>query len=102
VLNIEPPPELFQVDRSKVVGLAISPHRLVEVRRARIARMRSRPSTSYTEELSIRRELDWANLLMRRESWPVLDVTNKSIEESAAEIVALLRTRTGTPHPNGT
>ena len=44
---------------------------------------------SYARPGHIQQELDWAELLLRRERWPVVDVTNKSIEESAAEIIAL-------------
>ena len=51
-----------------VFALTIQPERLVKLRQE---------------------ELDWAELLLRRERWPVVDVTNKSIEESAAEILAL-------------
>jgi regulator of PEP synthase PpsR (kinase-PPPase family) len=41
----------------------------------------------------VQQELDWAELLLRRERWAVVDVTNKSIEECAAEIIDLQRRR---------
>jgi len=43
----------------------------------------------YARPEHVQQELDWAELLLRRERWPTVDVTNKSIEECAAEIIAL-------------
>ena len=72
-----------------VIALTIQPERLVKLRQARQNRMARGMSMSYARPGHIQQELDWAELLLRRERWPVVDVTNKSIEESAAEIIAL-------------
>lgn len=95
VLDMEPPEALRLVDKRRIVALTIEPGRLSEVRRARVARMRTHSMQSYTEMQHIRHELDWANLVIRREGWTTIDVTNKSIEESSAEIIALHRSRLG-------
>ena len=50
---------------------------------------------NYADKKHVQRDLDWAELLLRRERWATVDVTNKSIEECAAEIIALQRRRTG-------
>lgn len=95
IANLEPPPALFQIDRSRVVALAIHPERLVKLRQARLNRMARGFSLEYAQMAHIQRELDWADLILRRERWAVVDVTNKSIEECAAEIIALQDRRAG-------
>jgi regulator of PEP synthase PpsR (kinase-PPPase family) len=95
VVNLEPPPALFRVDRRRVIALTIQPERLVDLRRARMRRLAHGFSLAYAEMDHIQGELDWAELIVRRERWPVLDVTNKSIEEAAAEIIDLQGRRSG-------
>jgi regulator of PEP synthase PpsR (kinase-PPPase family) len=89
IANLEPPPALFQIDRSRVIALAIHPERLAKLRQARMSRMTRGFSLDYAQMEYIQQELDWADLILRRERWAVVDVTNKSIEECAAEIIAL-------------
>jgi regulator of PEP synthase PpsR (kinase-PPPase family) len=95
VANLEPPPALFQVDRRRVIALTIAISRLVKLRQARQYRMARGVSLQYANVEYIQQELDWAGLLLRRERWPVVDVTNKSIEECAAEIIDLQGRRIG-------
>jgi regulator of PEP synthase PpsR (kinase-PPPase family) len=89
IADLELPPAVFEVDRRRVIALTIRPERLVKLRRARMDRMTRRISLNYARIEHIQQELDWADLILRRERWPVIDVTNKSIEECAAEIIAL-------------
>jgi [pyruvate, water dikinase]-phosphate phosphotransferase / [pyruvate, water dikinase] kinase len=95
ITDLEPPSALSRVDRSRVVALTIDPKRLVLLRKARASRMGRRLTLDYANQEHVQRELDWAELLLRRYRWATVDVTNKSIEESAAEIIALQRRRTG-------
>ena len=95
IADLEPPPALFRIDRSRVVALTIDPQRLVLLRKARANRMGRASSLRYANLEHVERELDWAELLLRRRRWATVDVTNKSIEECAAEIIALQRRRTG-------
>jgi [pyruvate, water dikinase]-phosphate phosphotransferase / [pyruvate, water dikinase] kinase len=95
IAEIEPPPGLSLVDRSRVVALTIDPKRLVLLRKARANRMGRRATVQYANLDHVQQELDWAELLLRRHRWATVDVTNKSIEESAAEIITLQRRRTG-------
>jgi regulator of PEP synthase PpsR (kinase-PPPase family) len=95
IANLEPPPALFRVDRRRVVALTIQPHRLVDLRQARLNRMARGVSFDYARPDHIQQELDWADLVVRRGRWSVVDVTKKSIEETAAEIIALYRRRMG-------
>jgi hypothetical protein len=73
-----------------VVGLTINPDRLSDLRRVRTERMGT-ISMGYADLEHIRRELEYAfQLFEKRRDWPLVDVTTKSIEEAAAEIVVLL------------
>jgi [pyruvate, water dikinase]-phosphate phosphotransferase / [pyruvate, water dikinase] kinase len=95
VADLEPPPPLFQVDRRRVIALTVEISRLVKLRQARQYRMARGMSLQYASVEHIQQELDWAELILRRERWPMVDVTNKSIEECAAEIIDLQGRRIG-------
>jgi [pyruvate, water dikinase]-phosphate phosphotransferase / [pyruvate, water dikinase] kinase len=95
IVDLEPPPALFQVDRRRVIALTIESSRLVKLRQVRQARMVRGVSLNYASVEHIQQELDWADLILRRERWPVVDVTNKSIEECAAEVIDLQGRRIG-------
>jgi regulator of PEP synthase PpsR (kinase-PPPase family) len=90
VLDLEPPKQLFELPKGRVVGLIINPDRLSDLRRVRAERMGTY-SKGYADLEHIRQELDYAfRLFEKRRDWPLVDVTTKSIEEAAAEIVVLL------------
>ncbi len=89
------PPELFEPTRPLVVGLTISPDRLIHVRRNRLAAMKETRAGDYTDEDSVRKEVMAAQKLFEREGWPVIDVSRRSIEETAASILNLLAERRG-------
>lgn len=94
VKGIEPPPTLFQIDPRKVVGLMINPESLARIRRERLVRMGRDPAGDYASLNHIREEIEWSKQLFERNRrWLVLEVTNKALEETAAEIerVALRR-----------
>ena len=95
IKDLDPPPALFEVDRNRIIAVTIQPLRLAELRQSRVNRLVRGVPLDYARTEHIQRELEWAGLFVRRERWPVVDVTNKSIEESAAEIVALHGRRTG-------
>ena len=86
VLGIEPPHELYQVDQSRVVGLIIDAKRLVDIRSVRLRNMRQSPRGSYADYQRVEDELDYCRKLYRKHpQWQIIDVTSKSVEESAAE-----------------
>lgn len=88
VKGIEPPRELFEIDQKKVVGLLIDAKRLVELRSARLRNLRQSPRGSYADFEVVEDELEWCRRIYRSNPhWQVIDVTNKSVEESAAEIL---------------
>lgn len=84
------PPELFAENRPLVVGLLISADRLIHIRRNRLVAMKETRAGSYTDEEDVRREVMDAQKLFEREGWPTVDVSRRSIEETAAAVLNLL------------
>lgn len=90
VLEVEPPKELFELPKGRVVGLMVNSERLSELRKVRAERMGT-VSQGYADLDHIHQEMDYAfRLFERRRDWPLVDVTTKSIEEAATEVVVLL------------
>jgi regulator of PEP synthase PpsR (kinase-PPPase family) len=90
VLDQEPPPELMRLPRNRVVGLIANPERLAALRQVRARRMGHH--RGYADLEYVRKEMEWAfELFGKRRDWPLVDVTVKPIEESAAEVVSLLK-----------
>jgi [pyruvate, water dikinase]-phosphate phosphotransferase / [pyruvate, water dikinase] kinase len=92
VKGIEPPRELFDFDRTKIVGLTIEATRLADIRRERVRTMGS-PDRQYADLVEIYEELEEAAKVHRRLGCPVLDVSELSIEETAHRIIRLVEER---------
>jgi regulator of PEP synthase PpsR (kinase-PPPase family) len=90
VKQVAPPQELFEVDRSKVVGLSVDPERLLSFRRRRQRDLGHAASTSYSDPREIYEDLEHALEIFRKGRFAFIDITNKPIEESASEVVALV------------
>jgi regulator of PEP synthase PpsR (kinase-PPPase family) len=94
VLDIEPPAELFQIDQEKIFGLTIKADALIQIRQARLKHLGMPPETSYGQREHIAREIAFAQSIFRQHpSWPIIDVTGKAIEETAADILRLKKDR---------
>lgn len=83
------PEELSRIAPQRVVGLTIKPERLLELRRSRLQQMETPPKFPYADVRQIWSELEYARTLCAGAGWPMVDVTDKSIEEVAAEILVL-------------
>jgi regulator of PEP synthase PpsR (kinase-PPPase family) len=88
-----PPPILFQLKHPMVIGLVTSAERLVQVRRNRLLSLNQSPDTDYVDEEKVKAEVAHARRMFADNGWPVLDVTRRSIEESAAAIINLFNER---------
>ncbi len=75
--------------KSCVVGLYADPQRLSDIRRNRLAIMNDTNLPSYTNLESIKEEVNNSKLLFKKNNWPTIDVTRKSVEETAASIVKI-------------
>jgi regulator of PEP synthase PpsR (kinase-PPPase family) len=91
VKGIDPPAELFEIDQNRVVGLLIDPKRLVELRTARLLQLQQNTRSKYASYDEIIDELLCCKQLFRRNSqWLVIDITHKSVEEAASDIIKKL------------
>jgi hypothetical protein len=88
-----PPPTLFHLKNPMVVGLVTSSERLMQVRRNRLLSLNQTPDTDYVNEEKIKAEIAFARRMFADNGWPVIDVTRRSIEESAAAIINLYNSR---------
>ena len=95
VPGAEPPAQLFGLTRPLIVGLTVSPDRLVQIRRNRLLSLREDRASAYIEQEAVRDELVRARRLFERHGWPVIDVTRRSVEETAAAVINLLNARQG-------
>jgi regulator of PEP synthase PpsR (kinase-PPPase family) len=91
-----PPASLFHLKRPLVVGLTTSPERLIQVRRNRLLALNQAPETDYVDHEIVSTEVAFARRIFSDNGWPVIDVTRRSIEETAAAIINLANER----HPD--
>lgn len=90
VLDRDPPKELWEVDQRRVFALLIDPDSLEGIRKQRLRTMRVGGMTNYGQIEYILAELEFAQQLFRKNrQWPVINVTQKALEETAGTIVSL-------------
>jgi len=89
------PPTLECIEGPMVVGLSASPERLVQIRRNRLLSLQERSETDYVDLESVKQETTDARRMFAQHGWPVIDVTRRSIEETAAAVITLLTRRRG-------
>jgi len=93
VKGIDPPAALFEIDPTKIVGLTIDATRLQEIRRQRVVRLGSGNQRGYAELLEIYAELEQAEAIHRRLGCPVIEISDLSIEETAARVIRMVDRR---------
>ncbi len=96
IINQQPlPDELFQIDQRKIFALTIDPHALSEIRKNRLTRLGAiQHQGEYAKEEMVIEEIEWANRLFKENKrWPVFNVTDKALEETAADIMRLINMR---------
>ena len=93
VPNMPPPMQLLEAKKPLIVGLWVTPDRLVQVRRNRLASMGEGRDTSYIDPDVVREEINATRRLFEQHDWPTLDVSRRSIEETAAAVMNLLTER---------
>ena len=89
------PPELLRAKKPLIVGLTNDPERLILLRRNRLSMLDHHESTDYTDIEAVRTEVREARRVFAEHHWPVIDVTRRSIEETAAAIYKLYQRRQG-------
>lgn len=84
------PEELSTLKKPLIVGLTASPDRIVQIRRNRLLNLKEDRPTEYVDEAAVKEEVIFAKRLFNRYEWPSIDVTRRSIEETAAKVINLL------------
>lgn len=99
VLNQPLPEMLYKIDQRKIVGLMIDPDTLSRIRRKRLEKFGQDPGSEYSSKEHIFLEIDYAKELFKQNRrWPVFNVTDRALEETAAEIVKVVATRMDLPY----
>lgn len=91
VPEVQPPDELFELPRCRVIGLTISADELNVIRQERLRALGLNAHASYASPQRILEELQFANRIMERIGCPVIDVSKKAVEETAAIIMDLVQ-----------
>ncbi len=87
VYGIEPPKELFEIDRNRVFGLSIGQSQLIAHRMKRLISINNTDNTSYVDERQVLQEIRNANFIFEKGGFTILNVTNKPVETTANEIL---------------
>ena len=93
VPRLPAPRQLLAARRPLIVGLWVSPDRLVQVRRNRLTSMGEMRDSDYVELDAVRAEVAATRQLFENQDWPMIDVSRRSIEETAAAVMNLLTER---------
>ena len=90
VLDQQIPKDLITNKKICIIGLVADPDRLADIRRNRVAIMKDHKLKEYTDLSFIKKELDDSKNLFKKNNWPIIDVTRKSVEETAASILKII------------
>jgi regulator of PEP synthase PpsR (kinase-PPPase family) len=98
VLGVPVPPQLDSLKHPLVVGLYASPERIVQIRENRLLGLRVQiGDDQYVDRKAVTEEVAFSRRLCAKHNWPLIDVTRRSIEETAAAVMALLAERRRSP-----
>lgn len=89
VLGVSLPEQIHTISGPLIIGLLASPERLIQIRRNRLLSLNEEAETDYVDLDAVRAEVAFARRLFGDKGWPVIDVTRRSIEETAAAVIAL-------------
>ncbi|HEU4659598.1 MAG TPA: pyruvate, water dikinase regulatory protein [Pseudolabrys sp.] len=98
VPNLPLSPEVEKLTRPLVVGLYASPERIVQIRENRLLGLKAhREGDQYIDKAAVAEEIAYSRKLCAKHGWPSIDVTRRSIEETAAAVMRLLSDRRRQP-----
>ena len=95
------PKELFEIDQKKIVGLTIDPESLQRIRKNRLEKFGQDPGGEYARMDHIYNEIEYAKkIFQKHKRWPVFNVTDRALEETASEITRIVCHRMGIKNKN--
>ena len=95
IVDFNLPNELFSTDQDKVIGLTINPNRLHLIRMERQSKLNNYDLGDYTDPEKIKSEIAFGLRIYQENGWPVVNVSHKSIEETATDIMRIIYAKTG-------
>ncbi len=90
ILNQRLPEDLNSNEKTCIIGLVADPERLADIRRNRVALMNDHKLKEYTDLEYIKKEVKDSKALFKKNNWPIIDVTRRSVEETAASILKII------------
>ncbi|WP_020617725.1 pyruvate, water dikinase regulatory protein [Paenibacillus daejeonensis] len=97
--EVKPPAELIPSSERLIVGLTMDPRQIIKIRAERLKSMGLPAVSRYASEARIHEELNYASEVMRKLGCPVIDVTDRAIEETAGIITTWMHERKRSPQP---
>lgn len=100
VLGVPPPPQLQEIDQHKIVAVTIDAPYLLEIRRNRLQALGQQLEGSYTDPEQVREEMMYLRRIVRSGyPWPIVNITGKSVEEAAKEVIAIIEAQRALDDP---
>ncbi len=93
VMGVDLPDDLFHLKKPLIVGLTNDTRKLLQVRRNRLQMLNDGSESDYVDPQAVRDEVHFAKRLFTEQNWPVIDISRRSIEETAAAIIQLRQAR---------
>ena len=78
-----------KIKKTCVVGLTTEPDRLMDIRKNRLSLIKEKKTNTYLDLEEIKKELEFSKILFKKNNWPTIDVTRKSVEETAASVIKI-------------
>lgn len=100
IKGVEPPKELFEIDKNRVFGLNINLSHVIVLRQKRLKNFSYISNMNYVDKKFVGKELQYANFIFEREGFTKINVTNKPIESTANEIIGLILDRFASENNN--
>ena len=95
VLGIPLPKDLVDVDYRKIIGLTIDIDNLIRIRKNRLKKFGWNFNREYADKMHILKEMDYSREVFEKHRWPVVNVTDRALEETAGEVIRIIRARMG-------
>ena len=95
VLGIPLPKDLADVDYRKIIGLTIDINNLIRIRKNRLKKFGWNFNREYADKAHILKEMEYSRETFEKHRWPVVNVTDRALEETAGEVIRIIRARMG-------
>ena len=95
VLGIPLPKDLTDVDYRKIIGLTIDINNLIRIRKNRLKKFGWNFNREYADKAHILKEMEYSREIFEKHRWPVVNVTDRALEETAGEVIRIIRARMG-------